>query len=600
MLLIRRLWYLPAVFILILFYYYLNHHPTLVPPVDHEVSLSIRPERYPVQSYVALPSGTARQLPRIQHDFTETPETEAEKQVRLQRQAAVKDAFLHSWNGYKRYAWKSDEIAPLSGRSRNPFGGWGATLVDGMGTLWIMGLKDEFEECLAAVQEIDFTWNTEDVVNVFETTIRYLGGFLSAYDLSEHKYPMLLEKAVELADILYMTFDTPNRLPVTRWRWRDSAMGMPLQATKHTLLAEIGSLDLEFTRLAQLTRNNTYFDAVDRITGLLHSTQDTTNIPGLWPTLVDAELAQMSYNHFTLGGMADSTTEYLPKQFMLLGGLDPRYKEMYNKAINAAKKHLFYRPLVPDNEDILLSGNAALNNQSEISTEPQGQHLTCFIGGMVGISARLFDVPDDLLLARRLVDGCLWAYNSTLTGLMPETFHLAPCHIGSDLAVNGQCQWTNDKWYEAVARQQGPDAQTWGMTLAERGKYLAGQQALLPGYTAWGDNRYILRPELIESVTILYRLTGDPKLLDEAWRMFQSIETACKTPLAFAGISDVRVHPPAQSDRAESFWYAETLKYFYLIFSNPDLVSLDDWVFSTEAHPLKRPKTGELLTWSEK
>jgi len=179
---------------------------------------------------------------------------------------------------------------------------------------------------------------------------------------------------------------------------------------------------------------------------------------------------------------------------------------------------------------------------------------------------------------------------------MPETFHLAPCHVGIDAATNSQCQWTDDKWYEAIAEQQGPDAKTWGMSLAERGRIIAERKSLLPGYTAWGDNRYILRPELIESVTLLYRMTGDPQLLEDAWRMFQSIETACKTRLAFAGIVDVRVHPAAQSDRAESFWYAETLKYFYLIFSNPDMVSLDDWVFSTEAHPLRRPKAGEFLS----
>jgi len=40
----------------------------------------------------------------------------------------------------------------------------------------------------------------------------------------------------------------------------------------------------------------------------------------------------------------------------------------------------------------------------------------------------------------------------------------------------------------------------------------------------------------------------------------------------------------------ESFWLGETLKYFYLIFAEPDLVSLDEWVFNTEAHPFKRLK----------
>jgi mannosyl-oligosaccharide alpha-1,2-mannosidase len=47
-------------------------------------------------------------------------------------------------------------------------------------------------------------------------------------------------------------------------------------------------------------------------------------------------------------------------------------------------------------------------------------------------------------------------------------------------------------------------------------------------------------------------------------------------------------------DKMESFWTAETLKYFYLIFSNPDMISLDDWVFNTEAHPFRRPRAANM------
>jgi mannosyl-oligosaccharide alpha-1,2-mannosidase len=46
---------------------------------------------------------------------------------------------------------------------------------------------------------------------------------------------------------------------------------------------------------------------------------------------------------------------------------------------------------------------------------------------------------------------------------------------------------------------------------------------------------------------------------------------------------------PDLNDSMESFWLAETLKYFYLLFSEPGVVSLDEWVFNTEAHPFRRP-----------
>jgi mannosyl-oligosaccharide alpha-1,2-mannosidase len=88
-------------------------------------------------------------------------------------------------------------------------------------------------------------------------------------------------------------------------------------------------------------------------------------------------------------------------------------------------------------------------------------------------------------------------------------------------------------------------------------------------------------PEAIESIFILYRITGDEKLLDHAWRMFKSIENSTRTKIASSGIWDVRVDHAgsiSHTDSMESFWLAETLKYFYLIFSDPNEVSLDDYV----------------------
>lgn len=87
-------------------------------------------------------------------------------------------------------------------------------------------------------------------------------------------------------------------------------------------------------------------------------------------------------------------------------------------------------------------------------------------------------------------------------------------------------------------------------------------------------------------------MTGDPSLADAAWRMFESINNATITPVAHSAIADVTLpvdHGSQKLDQCESFWMAETLKYFYLIFSEPEVVSLDEWVFNTEAHPFRRP-----------
>jgi mannosyl-oligosaccharide alpha-1,2-mannosidase len=201
-------------------YGYTPYIPRPPKPVadDGKVHWSKLPERYPVTEFIPLPSGAPKQIPIIQ--AKQPAETAAQKEERLKRKAAVKESFVHSWEGYKKHAWLRDEVAPLSGEWKDTFGGWAATLVDSLDTLWIMGLKEDFEMGVAAIEQIDFSTTETKEVNVFETTIRYVGGFLAAYDISGGKYPTLLAKAVEAGDLLMSCFDTPNRMPITRWDWK--------------------------------------------------------------------------------------------------------------------------------------------------------------------------------------------------------------------------------------------------------------------------------------------------------------------------------------------------------------------------------------------
>lgn len=590
----KRLWLMPAFFISCALYYLFLYpkEPTSYASPRPKVHWVKHEERYPIDTYRTLPTGPLAQIPRTQYDFGSHPESTEARAIREKRRAAVKDAFLHAWTGYKKHAWTRDEVAPISGAYRTSFGGWGATLIDTMDTLWIMDLKADFDLCVDAVKHVDFTTNEEEYLNVFETTIRYMGGLLAAYDLSSSKYKLLLDKATELGEILYSAFDTPTHMPMARWSWKKTAQGFPIEPSETTLLAELGSLTLEFTRLSQLTGDPKYFDVVTRIAEEMHRQQNQTNIPGLWPTIVNTKAMTFDYNHFTFGGMADSTYEYLPKQFMLLGGRDGKYKKMYEDAIEAAKKYLFFRPMLPRGEDVLFSGNAqltTLNTTPTSNLEPQGQHLTCFVGGMVGIGAQIFSRPDELRVARRLVDGCVWAYNAMPSGLMPETFFMSACQLGVSESPPGKCDWNDDKWYEAIAQRNPATKDTETISAIERGKYVAKKKPILPGFTEHNDNRYILRPEAIESIFILYRITGDPTLQTTAWNMFQAIDAQTRTPIAHAAVHDVRKPITEKSDRMESFWLAETLKYFYLIFSEPSVVNLDEWVLNTEAHPFRRP-----------
>ncbi|KAI9795629.1 MAG: hypothetical protein M1835_005414 [Candelina submexicana] len=593
MLLIRRRWLLPTfcAACLIVIWYQLEAETLNATRRHHDIAKTLpihwkkQREHYPVTSFISLPTGVPIVIPKIQRQTfdSESPEEKSTRESRLQ---AVVSSFQHSWAGYKEHAWLQDELAPVSGTSHTSFGGWGATLFDTLDTLWILGMRNEFEDAVRAVGQIDFTILQMTTLNLFETTIRYLGGLLGAYDVSEGKYDLLLKKAVELGEILYAAFDTPNRMPVTRWDWTELAdlmiylTGKPQVAHETTLVAEIGSLSLEFTRLSQLTNDPKYFDAIQRITDAFDEGQNKTLVPGMWPIVIDAAVLSFTKaGTFTLGGMADSLYEYLPKQHLMLGGLTPQYRNMYRKSLDVIKRYLLFRPLTKEKKDILFSGDFWRNALNHPVLEPKGQHLTCFTGGMVGIGARIFETPEDLVIARKLVDGCIWAYESQVTGLMPEVFYLTACRDPD------HCEWEEVQWHKGIFDKQKKEGETSLLSSAEEVQQHIQRERLEPGFTKVADSRYILRPEAIESIFVLYRITGDETLRDAAWRMFQAIEAQTHTDFANAAISDVTRQQSQKFDSMESFWLAETLKYFYLIFSDPNVVSLDEYVLFVLLQP---------------
>jgi mannosyl-oligosaccharide alpha-1,2-mannosidase len=512
-------------------------------------------------------------LPIVQ--YLASSESQELVQQREQRRADVKRAFQRCWTAYHERAWLQDELAPISGTSKSTFGGWAATLIDTLDTLWIMDLKAEFAEAVDAALTIDFSIASFEEINVFETTIRYLGGLLSAYDLCGDS--RLLDKSLELADMLYVAFDTPNRMPILRWKVQAAAAGEAQVAEEGVLVAEIGSLSLEFTRLSQITNDPKWFDAVHRIMTVFEHQQNRTNLPGMWPLSVNSrDMDFASGTVFTLGAMSDSTYEYLPKMYALLGG-SSSYERLYRSAMTAAEKSLF-RPMLPDNADVLVAGILHANKSSEISLEPQGQHLVCFAGGMLALGGRLMQEPAHVELGRKITDGCVWAYEHSELGIMPEVFTMVPCD-------DGPCIWEENRWHKAVIA--GAEAKK----RADAVK-IATHRRLPPGFATMNDRRYILRPEAIESVFILYRVTGDHELQEKAWEMWQNIKKHTETEFANSAISDMSDPTAPKSDSMESFWTAETLKYFYLIFSEPSLISLDEYVFNTEAHPFRRPQPG--------
>jgi mannosyl-oligosaccharide alpha-1,2-mannosidase len=117
---------------------------------------------------------------------------------------------------------------------------------------------------------------------------------------------------------------------------------------------------------------------------------------------------------------------------------------MYLKSADVVRKWLLYRPMLPGGDDVLFTGSLSIDSRprNHPVLRAEVEHLTCFIGGMIGMGSKIFDLKDDLALAEKLTDGCVWAYGSMPTGIMPEGAVLLPCESLE------QCAWNETAYYE--------------------------------------------------------------------------------------------------------------------------------------------------------
>ncbi|ODQ62068.1 glycoside hydrolase family 47 protein [Wickerhamomyces anomalus NRRL Y-366-8] len=492
---------------------------------------------------------------------------------------SIKEAFRSSWSTYKKHGYGHDEVRPISHKASDPFNGWSSTIIDALDTLWIINEKEEFAEAVNFIEKINFKQSFREDIPIFENIIRILGGLIGGYDLSNEQ--ILLNSAVEFADFLIEAFDTPNHMPLLYYRWQDE---MPNRlASREACLAEVGSLTLEFSRLTQLTGDNKYYDAVARITDFFQKSVDRFFMKGLVPNKLDISgfFPRQAKQRYSLGGLADSYYEYLPKMYHLLRGDEKHakvYKDLYLAALNDIKNYMLFMPKIPGGEKILFASSIGVyKNEDKIIVEQEldMQHLTCFAGGMFGLGARVFNRSDDMEIAEKLTMGCVHLYEKL--NIMPEVLRDKGVHK-EDPLYQIAIPWGNELPPVEVLE----DGKTvW--TVDETHNQPRWINSMVP--------EYILRPEAIESVFYMYRLTGDSKWRDYGWMMFENIVKYCKTPEGeFASLRDITVRgarPDNFKDSLESFWFSETLKYFYLLFDDISVLSLDDYVLNTEAHAFK-------------
>uniref|UniRef100_A0A8C2BQI5 alpha-1,2-Mannosidase n=1 Tax=Cyprinus carpio TaxID=7962 RepID=A0A8C2BQI5_CYPCA len=418
------------------------------------------------------------------------------------KRAKIKEMMQFSWDNYKRYAWGSNELRPISkqGHSSNLFGSLkGATIVDALDTLYIMEMYDEFEAATEWVESnLDFNMNAE--ISVFEVNIRFVGGLLSAYYLSGKE--VFRRKAVELGEKLLPAFKTPTGIP---WALLNLKSGIgrnwPWASGGSSILAEYGTLHLEFMHLSELSGRPDFAEKVMNIRKVLNRLDKPQ---GLYPNYLNPNSGQWGQHHVSVGGLGDSFYEYLLKAWLMSDKTDEEGKKLYYDALQAIEKNLIRKSS---------GGLTYIAEWKGGLLEHKMGHLTCFAGGMIALGAD--GGPDDktghqMELAAEIARTCHESYARTSMKLGPEAFRF-------------------DGGVEAIATRQN-------------------------------EKYFILRPEVIETYMYMWRFTHDPKYRQWAWEAVQALEKYCRVEGGYSGVRDVYANTPNHDDVQQSFYLAETLK----------------------------------------
>ncbi|KAJ3277104.1 Mannosyl-oligosaccharide 1,2-alpha-mannosidase IB [Terramyces sp. JEL0728] len=271
------------------------------------------------------------------------------------------------------------------------------TAIDSLDTLFIMGLVKEYEETKELVlQNMDVGTFDEEII-VFEITIRVLGGLLSAYDFDPDK--RYIEKAVQVADLLLKAFDTNTGIPT-----------MGKQSGHTTGIATMGTLQLEFQYLSDITQEPKYQDAVFFAMDQIRSIDKPH--PGLFPSNVHTGSLQFDNLHrYGIGADVDSFYEYLLKIWISTG--EPKFRQRYDEAAEAVTKHL----MVESGEIVFFPDKQNGHSGNTF------HHLTCFTGGMFGLGANSWKRGKwtyYLDVARRATDACWEGYKASKYGIGGE------------------------------------------------------------------------------------------------------------------------------------------------------------------------------------
>ncbi|KAG0125048.1 glycoside hydrolase [Tuber indicum] len=454
------------------------------------------------------------------------------------RAGEIKEAMSRTFWKYRLGAWGSDEIMPISGNGKTTRNGWAATIVDTLTTTAMMGLEEEFKLELNFTLGIDFS-RAADLVDPFETTIRYLGAMISTVELidngvvhrglvSEQERNALVAKAMELADKLAPGFDSPSGMIWPRINFstdkgcREDGREVGLHNHPTISPARAGTNWLENRILSKLTGNDIYGKNATRAWNLLTLLSGTSKFEAELEILPFSNDSGYRYKE-DWPGLAQYVARFVRELPNVLGvdilgcllmptGVNDRYYEYLIKAQILAPKD---RHANVYGERWVKAVESTIQHLAQWSTPGKGRqrgklflaqwknglltsemgHLTCFAGGNFILGGKYLGRKDFVQFGLDIVDGCHETYVSTITRIGPETFAWTPV----------------DK---RIAPVLHPEHE--------------GQREQKSNAGFWVTNaRYLLRPETVESYFYAYRATGNQMYQEWAWDAYKYVIPIC-------------------------------------------------------------------------
>jgi len=292
---------------------------------------------------------------------------------------------------------------------------------------------------------------------------------------------------------------------------------------------------------------------------------------GLWSTHWNVKTGAQVGSHVSVGGLADSGYEYLLKGYLLSGKSEKRLLDMYLKSVDGVIEKMLY---LSSKRDLLF-----LTILNARRVEYIFEHLACFYAGLLALGVEVLGSA----LTQEQADLHRWAAEG-LTNTCYLIYAEAENGLGAEaVQMIYNVKQKPTRWMDVVRRWERKGRQG-GVPPGVRGIPKVTSRRLRDYY--WQNTGYYLRPETLESIYLMWKVTGDEIWRRRGWEIFESIEKIAKTKVGYGSVAGANTEKPLIQDSMPSYFMAETLKYLYLLFSSDDPIPLDKWVFNTEAHPL--------------